>query len=170
MTASLDLHGRDVLARDGFLGFSTVKRLRLTRCAEVPAQQGVYVVLRRGFVAPRFLERGSGGVFKGKDPNVAVSVLQLAWVPTAIVLYIGKAGGGKLKAHLKERIDSLVQFGSGASAAHWGGRYLWQLSDAEDLVVCWKPTPGSDPRLVEKAMISDFEVTYGRRPYANRIG
>src|SRR5271169_6258119 len=92
--AVLDPHGRDVLARDGFLGFSTVKSLRLTRCAEVPAQKGVYVVLRRGFVVPRFLERGSGGLFNGRDPNVAISVLQLAWVATAIVLYVGKAGGG----------------------------------------------------------------------------
>jgi hypothetical protein len=164
----LDPHGRDVLARDGFLGFCTVKSLRLTRCAEVPAQQGVYVVLRRGFVAPRFLERGSVGLFKGRDPNVAISVLQLAWVATAIVLYVGKAGGGKLKVHLKKRISLLIQFGSGANVAHWGGRYLWQLADAEDLILCWKPTPISDPRSVEKAMVSAFEASYGRRPYANR--
>jgi hypothetical protein len=163
------VHGRDELTRDGFLGFYTVKRLRSTRCAEVPAEQGVYVVLRRGFVAPRFLERGSGGLFKGKDPNAAVSVLQLAWVATAIVLYVGKAGGGKSKAHLRERMDLLIQFGSGANVAHWGGRYLWQLADAEDLILCWKPTPRSDPRSVEKAIISEFEATYGRRPYANRI-
>jgi hypothetical protein len=166
----LDPHGRDLLARDGFLGFSTVKSLRLTRCAEVPAQQGIYVVLRRGFVAPRFLERGSGGQFKGKDPNVAISVLKLAWVAAAIVLYVGKAGGGKRKAHLKGRINLLIQFGSGANVAHWGGRYLWQLADAEDLILCWKPIPRSDPRSAEKAIISEFEATHGRRPYANRIG
>jgi hypothetical protein len=165
----LDPHGREELARDGFLGFSTVKSLRLTRCAGVPDQQGVYLVLRSGFVAPRFLERGSGGLFKGKDPNVAISVLQLAWVATAMILYVGKAGGGKLKAHLKKRIGLLIQFGSGANVAHWGGRYLWQLADAEDLILCWKPTPRSDPRSLEKAIISEFEATYGRRPYANLV-
>ena len=165
----MDPHGRAELARDGFLGFSTVKTLRLTRCAEVPAQPGVYVVLRRGFVAPQFLERGSGGLFKGKDPNVAISVLQLAWIATAMVVYVGKAGGGKPNAHLKKRIDLLIQFGSGANVAHWGGRYLWQLADAEELILCWKPTPRSDPRSVKKAIISDFEATYGRRPYANRV-
>jgi hypothetical protein len=164
------VHGRDSLARDGFLGFSTVKNLRLTHCAEVPAQQGVYVVLRRGFVAPRFLERGSGGLFKGKDPNVATLVLQMAWVATAMVLYVGKAGGRNLKTHLKERISSLIQFGSGANVAHWGGRYLWQLADAEGLIVCWKPTPTSNPRSMEKAMISEFVATYGKRPFANRRG
>ena len=165
----MDVHGRDVLARDGFFGFSTVKSLRLTRCAEVPVQQGVYVVLRRGFVAPRFLERGSVGLFNGKNPNVAISVLQAAWVATAMVLYVGKAGGEKLKTHLRKRISLLVRFGSGANVAHWGGRYLWQLADADDLILCWKPTLRTDPRSVEKAMISEFEAAYGRRPYANRI-
>ena len=164
----MDPHGREALAQDGFLGFLSVKRLRLTGYAEVPAQPGIYVVLRRGFAVPRFLRRGSAGLYKGKDPNVAIAVLQLAWVAASILLYVEKAGGGKLRTDLKKQVSLLIQFGYGNDAAHWGGRYLWQLADAEDLILCWKPV--ADPASVKKAMLADFEAAHGRLPYANQRG
>ena len=62
-----------------------------------------------------------------------------------------------------------MQFGLGKPCAHWGGRYIWQLADAKDLLVYWKPTLGRDPRLVEKAMLSKFVEKYGCLPFANLV-
>ena len=60
-----------------------------------------------------------------------------------------------------------MRFGKGCSVGHWGGRLIWQLKDADDLVVCWKKTE-EDPRGAEKKMIKDFKEQHnGRRPYAN---
>jgi hypothetical protein len=30
--------------------------------------------------------------------------------------------------------------GRGELAGHWGGRYIWQLSDSADLIAAWKVT------------------------------
>jgi len=58
----------------------------------IPAVRGVYVLLRISTHAPVFLEEGTGGFFKGKDPNVSLEVLRQNWVETSPVVYIGKAG------------------------------------------------------------------------------
>ena len=55
----------------GFEGFQSVASLRATKVASVPREAGVYVVLRESAAMPRFLPEGTGGRFKGKDPNAA---------------------------------------------------------------------------------------------------
>ena len=63
----------------------------------------------------------------------------------------------------------MLQFGRGAPVGHWGGRLVWQLEDAERLVVCWKPvTDHRDPGAVETALIRSFKLAHGgRRPFGN---
>ena len=56
---------------------------------------------------------------------------------------------------LKTRLSSYLRFGEGKFATHWGGRYIWQLKDSRELIVCWK-TMDEDPRVVEKEMIAKF--------------
>lgn len=153
------------LKDDGFIGFKTIKELKMSM-AVVPAEKGVYVVFRPNDRQPEFLQIGTGGFFKQKNPNIPVSELATHWVEESSIVYIGKAGG-KGKATLKSRIGQYMRFGKGCSVGHWGGRLIWQLKDADDLVVCWKKTE-EDPRGVEKKMIKDFKEQYnGRRPYAN---
>lgn len=63
----------------GFVGFKTVAALKKeVDC--IPQTKGVYLVLRKEISFPEFAEVGRGGFFKGKDPNVDITVLKNNWV------------------------------------------------------------------------------------------
>ena len=89
---------------------------------------------------PEFLSRGTGGFFKGKDPNVSITELGTNWVKNTCVVYIGKAG-----TTLRKRLNQYLKFGNGQNIGHWGGRYIWQIKNSGNLLLCWKPTPDEDP-------------------------
>lgn len=150
-----------------FEGFKPVRELRKNRDV-IPRQKGVYMVLYPQETDPVFLEKGTGGFFKGDDPNVSISTLEENWIEGEQVLYIGKAGGKGRKANLQSRIQQFMEFGCGKDVGHKGGRYIWQFKDAEDLIVCWKILVDEEPREVEKRMIQKFKRDHeGRRPFAN---
>jgi hypothetical protein len=159
--------GRTELEQRGFEGFASVLSLRSSNCGGVPELPGVYFVLRLDMKRPVFLDRSAGGHFKGEDPTVSVSKLIGKWVENALVLNIGKAGGPDNRATLRSRIRDYIRFGYGEAVGHRGGRYVWQLSDWQNLVVCWKPTLGENPREIEKNLIRAFEAVYDRLPFAN---
>ena len=160
----------------GFEGFKTVEKL-MTNVNVVPNNKGVYMVLRPSESMPNYVEQGTGGFFKRKNPNVSVQTLAENWVKDADILYIGKAGGTIKKKNgttsigtvtLRERITLYMRFGQGKPVAHWGGRLIWQLEDAKALVICWKVLKNEEPREVEKQMIQAFKNMHdGRRPFAN---
>ena len=153
----------ETLKQQGFVGFKKVSELMATRCAVVPSVQGVYVVLRERAEAPSFLEKGTGGAFKGKNPNSPISALEATWVEDTQVVYIGMT-----RATLKNRLSAYMRFGQGEAVGHWGGRFIWQLEDAKDLVVCWKPMSSGDAATEESEMIQAFKQAHaGRRPFAN---
>ena len=105
-----------------------------THMSQIPEEQGIYLVLRRSKDAPVFLPVGSGGHYKGKNPNV----------PT------------------------YLRFGAGQPVGHWGGRYIWQLQDHEDLEFCWKAMPTGDPDQMESQLIDLFKQQHGgKRLFAN---
>jgi len=130
----------------------------------IPSNSGVYIILRLKDSEPEFLERGTGGLFKRtepRDPNVSIDELRDNWVPDEAIIYIGKA------TSLKSRLGSYLRFGEGKFATHWGGRYIWQLKDSRELLVCWKETD-ENPRVVEEEMIAQFKKEHGgKRPFAN---
>jgi hypothetical protein len=76
------------------------------------------------------------------------------------LVYIGKA------ARLRTRLRQYRDHGQGKPVGHWGGRYIWQLSDSGELLVAWKVTNDA-PRLVEKEMLAAFVDRYGQLPFAN---
>jgi len=151
------------LKSDGFEGFISVEDLMQSR-KMIPSYNGVYIILRLKDSEPEFLEQGTGGFFKKKEPrnpNVSIDELRDNWVPDEAIIYIGKA------TSLKSRLGSYLRFGEGKFATHWGGRYIWQLKDSRELLVCWKETD-ENPRVVEEEMIAQFKKEHGgKRPFAN---
>lgn len=165
------------LKRAGFGGFVPVSKLKSDgihapedSLAEADlGRPGVYMVVRTDDAEPVFVPEGSGGHFKGRNPNVPAGELQANWVKDTCVVYIGKAGGGTSRATLRKRIGQYIRFGSGEPVGHWGGRYIWQLEDADDLLFCWRAAKESeDAKDLESKLIADFKSQYGgARPLAN---
>jgi len=125
-------------------------------------------------VKPKFINPGTGGFFKGKNPNVSIEVLENNWVNETMVVYIGQSGGirnGKWSNEtLHSRISTFMAFGQGQDVMHYGGRLIWQIKDSKDLVVCWKPLPMKilDPKAYEKQLIQEFKSNFSQmRPFAN---
>jgi len=157
----------DAIRGAGFLGFTTVRELQATRCREVPQEPGVYLILRTPAHVCSFSPSSCGGRFKGKDPTVPISRLHEHWIAAAIIIYIGKAGGGRSNAVLRRRLWDYMRFGAGEPVGHWGGRLIWQLDNCRDLIVCWKPSRNEDAASIESDLIGSFTASYGRRPFAN---
>ena len=147
----------------GFEGFVPIEQLRPDKSA-IPSGAGVYLVVRETNTALRFLSEGTGGYFKKKNPNVSIEELQANWVDDSCVLYIGKAKS------LRNRLKQYIKFGEGQSVGHWGGRYIWQLKDADQLLLCWKETFEENRKEVESLLIQEFKSIYGMRPLANLQG
>ena len=83
----------DDLRAMGFTGFLTVSALRDEAAASVPAEPGVWVVLRDTSTVPHFLSRSTGALWRGQDPTETADALGARWVARASVLYVAVAAG-----------------------------------------------------------------------------
>lgn len=122
------------------------------------------MVLWDGMFRPEFIYPGTGGFFKGKDPNLPISTLESMWIDGPKVIYIGQT-----ESSLRKRVSQYMRFGKGKSVGHYGGRCIWQIKNCENLLVCWLPLGDSDvgPKEVEDWLLKDFLLAYGRLPFAN---
>jgi hypothetical protein len=159
---------RSLLA--GFGDPVTFADLRAAHHRGPPKEPGVYVAIYPFGGEPQFLPKGSGGIHKDRDPNVSIDELRERWVQASRLLYFGKAGGSEEKAHLRKRISAYSRVGLGKKASHWGGRLIWQIPESELLLICWKKTPGEEPRQVETRLIQRFVAHYCKLPFANLCG
>jgi hypothetical protein len=155
------------LRAEGFAGFIKITDLIKNNCSEVPLEKGIYLVVRNTTQRPEFMAESVGGHFKQRNPAVDVNTLENNWVDNSIVLYIGKAGGESSSATLQSRLRQYMRFGCGEPIGHWGGRYIWQLKDHRELLICWKIVDGSEPRDIERDLIEEFVSIYNKRPFAN---
>jgi hypothetical protein len=154
------------LEQNGFTGFKSVEELWMDKSV-LPRAKGVYLVLDPNYDNTEFLQKGVGGFFKGKNPNVPIGELKSNLVPDSLVVYIGKAGSPTGKATLYSRLGQYLKFGEGDDIGHYGGRFIWQLKNHTNLIFCWKKTPREDPREVEKQLITDYINQFGTMPFAN---
>jgi hypothetical protein len=153
------------LREAGFTGFVPFAEFL---ASSVPAEPGVYMVVRPDAAPPRFLSSSCAGWFKRKDPSVSVELLEQAWLPGATVVYIGKAGRGKAGDRgLRSRLEEYHRFGRGEPVGHSGGRYIWQLADSDQLLVAWRETPEQDSEAIEDELLADFVAAHGALPFAN---
>lgn len=153
--------------------FLNNSRLALSK---VPPAPGIYFVTTLNPAnTVDFLETGTGGYFKDKNPNVSINELLQNWVDGANILYIGRAGGTEpngrtYKATLHERLSQLLKFGNGKNIGHWGGRYLWQCSNSADFQIHWYTVSNDEnPVVLERQLIDEFIECYGSLPFANLI-
>jgi len=153
------------LKQAGFEGFKTKGELFLDS-STIPKVKGVYLVLFQSS-KPSFLEVGTGGFFKRKNPNISLERLKKNWVYNSKVVYIGKAGSKSGNATLHSRLNQYLKFGQGKNIGHWGGRLIWQLKNSSNLIVCWKKLSAEEPREVEQLLIQLFINQFGKRPFAN---
>ena len=153
------------LRKRGFTGFVTLRELH-SNIERVPYAHGVYAVLRLSQSEPAFLEKSPAGWFKQQNPARPVAQLRAKWVPGAPVVYRGKAGPSRGRT-LRRRIGDFLEFGAGRAIGHRGGRAIWQLDDASDLLLGWKRVSGSSPRESERELLAEFESDFGALPFAN---
>jgi transcriptional regulator with XRE-family HTH domain len=154
------LDRRDLEDR-GFEGFMRIRALQ-RGCPTVPALPGIYVVIRLSSEDPDFLEASVGGHFKGRNPTVSTERLSEKWVAGAHVLYVGRGG------NLRKRLDLLARFSRGEAVGHWGGRFLWQLADHDELLVAWLNT--TDQEGQEAELIDELAAAHDALPFANLRG
>lgn len=148
-----------------FQGFKTVKELKEEGFNDIPNEKGVYVVIFKQD-KPVFLKKNIGGHFKDKDPTISIEKIESNWISNEEVIYIRQAGGNGSNATLRKRLKQYIQFGSGKPVGHWGGRYIWQLKDSDNLIIAWKETT-KDPFIIESEMIDKFREKHRDRPFAN---
>lgn len=161
----MDFKDLGEIKKAGFNGFLTIREL-FVDSSVIPQIKGIYLVLNLT-KKREFLIIGTGGHFKGKNPNVSISELNSNWVDDTIVVYIGKAGSDGNSATLQSRLRQYFGFGQGKNIGHWGGRLIWQLKNSADLIVCWKELPTGNPRTVEAELIQEFVSKFSKRPFAN---
>ena len=161
----MNFNSIDEIKKAGFSGFKKMSELFADN-SSIPQIKGVYLVLNPEYKNPEYLLTGTGGHFKGKNPNVSIDELKSNWVDS-LVVYIGKAGGEASSATLYKRLNQYLRFGQGNNVGHWGGRYIWQLKNSANLIVCWKPLSNDDPRTIEQQLIESFKKEFSERPFAN---
>lgn len=168
MMSCMSTRGRFDVAGFGltFSELASVASLRQDSTV-IPAAPGVYLIEHPDPAIPEFLETGSGGRFKGRDPNVDVEHLRDRWILGEPIVYIGKAGSPGRRATLRSRLQQYLRFGEGRNVGHWGGRHIWQLPHSDALQIRWAEVPLGAPRDAESALLRAFEAHHGQLPFAN---
>ena len=162
----MNIHSLESIKQSGFLGFKKIKDLK-SDPSWIPSTKGVYLVLRPDNSPVEFVKIGTGGFFKGKDPNVSVDELKNNWIEETQIVYIGKAGGSSSDATLYSRLKQYLNFGQGINVGHWGGRYIWQIKNINDFLICWKTLPNDEPAEIESELLSQFHKQFNSLPFAN---
>lgn len=152
----------------GYEGFITFEALRAEGASKRP---GIYVVLRAANTDPVFLLESPAG--KARNFTEKAERLRENWLPGAEVIYIGLATHGSRRDGIHRRLKQFRRTGAGTADNHGGGVWIFQLADADELLVCWRPAEDQSDAYVaalEHHLIANFagRAEHGRWPFANR--
>lgn len=98
-----DFNNIEAIKESGFLGFIKLGDL-FDNSSIIPDIKGIYMILHNDPKTTEFLINGTGGHFKGKNPNISMQALKYNWIENTKVVYISKAGGDDSKATLRSRL------------------------------------------------------------------
>jgi hypothetical protein len=141
------------LAGVGFRGF---KLFSTVTPDDLPVAHGLYVILRPAIDQAVILPTS-----RRRLKPYAVEDLLDRWVAGAPVVYIGSTIA---KTGLQGRIGAFRR----QATNHSGGRSIWQLRDADELVCAWVETPNHKADRVEDDYHDAFVKRYAKLPFANR--
>jgi hypothetical protein len=140
-----------------------IGKLAGTFCECICPVPGVYALVYHGGRRPSFLSCQIRGIeFSPYSPDY----LKGRWVPSARVLYFGKAGGHDQATNLNGRVRSYLSFWTRPSSPHRGGRAVWQIPDVHMCDVYWREADGQ-PSDFERTLLKTFFERYGGYPFAN---
>lgn len=141
------------LAGVGFEGF---KLFLSVKPADLPDTPGLYVILRPSLDQAVILPTSR----KRLKPYAVDDLLGRVVAGTPVV-YIGSTIA---KTGLRGRVSAFRR----QAMNHSGGRSIWQLRDADDLVCAWVETPDHEADRVEDEYHDAFVKEYAKLPFANR--
>lgn len=158
------------LSAYGFMGFVPLRDWdeSLTRGSTKSDVEGVYVVVRESTLVPTFLDEDHR---KPRPKRWSAEAAADRWVPGVQVLYFGKgplrSSKSKRQQGLARRVSELQKHGYKGGANHYGGELLWQIDDADALLIAWKPLAQGESAAIESGLIRGFDRIMGRQPFAN---
>lgn len=138
----------------------TPKDLYDTSCAEIPDKTGVYFVLVPQGMDIRFRPTAVNrhAPFYGED----VLLEKYRKCGNKTIPYIGKASG---KKGLHQRLRQYMKYGWNEAVNHKGGRAIWQIEHAENLLLTYEACEEADVR--EHSLLKEFRDKYDTLPLAN---
>ena len=163
----MNFESHESILASGFNGGFQIGELQASACSAIPKERGVYLVVRHATAPVSFVQVSTGAHLKNRDPSAPLQKLEESWIQDSKVLYVGMAGGTGKKTTLHGRIKSYLEFGQGMQRTHWGGRYIWQLADVNNLQIYWAIHAEAEPAHVETNLILELERRHGRLPFAN---
>lgn len=158
------------LSEYGFVGFVPLKDWDESQIIGITQSdvEGVYVVVRESMEVPTFLDEDHR---KPRPKRWSAEAAADRWVPGVQVLYFGKGplrcSKAKRRKGLARRVGELQRHGYGGGANHYGGKLLWQIDDADALLIAWKPLHEGESAAIESGLIRGFDRIMGRQPFAN---
>lgn len=129
---------------------TTLQTLYRCGCDCIPEAPGVYWVLRPEGMPIRFTEHTYN--HSAKIYPVEVLSHKYEGCKDQEILYIGKADG---KKGLRQRLKQYMNYGWAQATNHKGGRAIWQIEDAEFLLLTYEECENAATR--EKQLLADYK-------------
>lgn len=141
----------------------TLLELFANGCQTIPKEPGIYWVL---------LPEGRSVHFHSKRYHPRAKLYSIPTLRKKFercadhrILYIGKAEG---RRGLRQRIKQYMAYGQGIGMVHQGGRAIWQIENAEHLLLAYEVC--ENPSLREGQLLQAYRKKNDTYPLANWRG